>query len=507
MTARGAVALAFALAACTPAAAPTATAKAPAPPLVDEPRSGSAGPAVGSAAAFDRAGWLEDLDALVAAMSSHYANLDYSVRVRRLDLPRVLDRARTRLAAATTDDEAHRAFRKFVAAFGDAHVEIDWTPHAAAGAATAGTGESLCKRLGYAPHDTGGVDFAQVAPFVADGDADATDIPGGVVDLGAQRRLGVVRIAEFMEANHPALCELARIDLHLADDAACDDDCADRLERAVADRLTAALERRATALARAGVTAIAVDLTGNGGGTDWVEPAMRVMTPAHLQEVAIDVVRHPHWDQPLADNIRDLAAELARGDLPHGELAAAIAARRAALAEVRAPCDRSALWTTVTHDPACTQLARVTPVVGYASPGELAGRANAEAIFGASKFRYHEGTNRLPLAVIVDGGTASAAEDFAAELQDAHAAVIVGATTVGAGCGFTNGGIPTVLPHSGAWVHLPDCVRLRADGTNAVAGVTPDVVLPLLDRDSPYQRAVKVVAGLRDAWPRVAAGR
>jgi hypothetical protein len=36
-----------------------------------------------------------------------------------------------------------------------------------------------------------------------------------------------------------------------------------------------------------------------------------------------------------------------------------------------------------------------------------------------------------------------------------------------------------------------------------VAGVTPDVVLPLLDRDSPYQRAGKVVRGLSGAWGKV----
>jgi hypothetical protein len=50
---------------------------------------------------------------------------------------------------------------------------------------------------------------------------------------------------------------------------------------------------------------------------------------------------------------------------------------------------------------------------------------------------------------------------------------------------------------------MPDCVRTRADGSNAVAGVTPDVVLPLLDRDSPYQRTRKVTEGLAAAWKRI----
>nr|HEX4317705.1 S41 family peptidase [Kofleriaceae bacterium] len=489
---RAAAVAALAVAACTPAA-------------VHAPREASC---AGSAhAAFDRDAYLQDLDALTADMSSHYANLDYAVRVRRLDLPAVLARARARLRAATTDDQAHRAFKQFLNAFGDAHLDIEWSPRAEPASAP-GTG-SLCARLGYAPPEqTGvsrpGVEFARVVSYTPASDADAADIPGGVVELGVGHRLGVVRIGVFMETAHPALCELARADLHLADDAACDDDCSDRVEIAVADRLTAAVERRVAALAAAGVGAIAVDLTGNGGGTNWVQPVLRTLTAAHLPALAFDVVRHPHWVKPLGDEIAALEQEsAAHGDLPHGELAAAIAAHEAVLAEVRAPCDRGALWTTVDAAPACTQLARVPPVLAYAAPGELAARGNRAALFPPSLYRYREGVNRLPLAVLVDGGTASAAEDFAAQLQDAHAALIVGSTTAGAGCGFTNGGIATVLPRSRASVKLPDCVRLRADGSNAVAGVTPDVALPLLDRDSPFERATKLVAGLRDAWPRI----
>ena len=143
----------------------------------------------------------------------------------------------------------------------------------------------------------------------------------------------------------------------------------------------------------------------------------------------------------------------------------------------------------------------VAPIITYAAPGEFAGRP--DVLYDASRYAYHEGANKLPLVVLVDGGTASAAEDFAETLQDQHAAIIAGSPTMGAGCGFTNGGIPTVLPRSGARVKLPDCARFRADGSNAVAGVAPDLVLPLLDRDSPWQRAAKITAGLDAAWRRL----
>jgi hypothetical protein len=34
---------------------------------------------------------------------------------------------------------------------------------------------------------------------------------------------------------------------------------------------------------------------------------------------------------------------------------------------------------------------------------------------------------------------------------------------------------PIVLPHSGLRVHIPDCVRLRADGSDEISGIAPDL--------------------------------
>jgi hypothetical protein len=456
----------------------------------------------GSAPGFDPAPWLDDLDALTRAMSSHYANLDFQVHERRLDLAKVKRRARDRIRAAASDDDARRALRRFLNAFGDGHLDIDWTPASASADDAKRTGR-LCARLGYEDHDRGGIDFTLAGGFTPTVDDDARDVPGGVLHL-AHGEIGVARIDLFMETVHPALCEAARARLGLADDAACDEKCADGLQIAVGNLLTAALERRLASLARAGVDAIAIDLTGNGGGSDWVDAATRVVTPARLESRPAGVVRHEHWAKELGDRIHDLEADLAsNGDVEHGAIAAALVKMRAELAEVRTPCDQSGLWEEGGAKPTCSQLVVIAPVVAYAKPGALAGRANVDLLFGPARYDYHEGANRLPLVVLVDGGTASAAEHFAEMLQDHKAAVIVGAQTVGAGCGYTNGGIPETLPHSHARVKMPDCARLRADGSNAVAGVTPDVVLPLLDRDSPYQRADKVVRGLSAEWGKI----
>jgi C-terminal processing protease CtpA/Prc len=80
------------------------------------------------------------------------------------------------------------------------------------------------------------------------------------------------------------------------------------------------------------------------------------------------------------------------------------------------------------------------------------------------------------LAVFVDRHSVSAAELFAGYLQDADAAVVIGEQTRGAGCGFIGyQRSPIILPSSGLQVVAPDCIILRSDGRNSVAGVRPDV--------------------------------
>ncbi len=107
------------------------------------------------------------------------------------------------------------------------------------------------------------------------------------------------------------------------------------------------------------------------------------------------------------------------------------------------------------------------------------------------------GVNRLPLVLLVNEETHSAAEEFAAMLQDNRKSRVVGSVTAGAACGtFTTRGTAFTLPHSGAQVHVPDCVRLRADGSNERRGIVPDVMVPWAPSDSPWQRTLKAVQTL-----------
>jgi hypothetical protein len=93
------------------------------------------------------------------------------------------------------------------------------------------------------------------------------------------------------------------------------------------------------------------------------------------------------------------------------------------------------------------------------------------------------GLGDTPLYVLMNRNTASAAEFFAAVLSDNGAATLVGERTIGAGCGYVDGGNGLTLKHSGVKVRMPNCARYRADGSNEVEGIVPDVELPWTGED------------------------
>jgi C-terminal processing protease CtpA/Prc len=109
------------------------------------------------------------------------------------------------------------------------------------------------------------------------------------------------------------------------------------------------------------------------------------------------------------------------------------------------------------------------------------------------------------VVVLTDQDTASAAEQFAAILQDNRAALVLGARTAGAGCGHTWGGTPTRLTNSGATLRLPDCARFRADGSNEVRGILPDAAIPWRANDGRALRARMLQAALPEALARARA--
>lgn len=450
--------------------------------------------------------WLEDFAQLKREMSAHYANLEWAVEIRGLNLKQLSEQTESRLLQASGETEAKKIIESFLDAFGDGHLSVQWAQNkvnnsSPADKAQPGSQTPLCRRLGYqSQNQASRIAFTRLNDFREINTEDSKYFSIGVLPVAAGRDVGVIRIAIFSEYAFPDLCEQAATEMRLTNDSPCDEECEDRVERRAANLLTAALARQVEVLKRSKISVLLVDITGNGGGTNWTEPAARTLSAKPLRSPRQQFIRHEHWTNQLKKRLEIIEADARQSVSPNRELLLqGENVLRKAIAESQKICDRAVVWEN--RKPDCSLVADTPPlypqsVFPYAKPGSLPDKPSSRFLFYPSRYTYREGVYSGKLMILADQGTWSSAEYFAAMLRDNDAATIIGEPTGGAGCGYTNGGIQTYLKNSRARVKIPDCVRLRADGTNEVSGITPDVLIPWRPNDSRYQRVKRVLDAL-----------
>ena len=233
-------------------------------------------------APVDREEWLQEFAALRRHMARHYANLDWMVSHRKLDLEALTRTTEARLQGAVVRFQAEGALADFLAAFSDPHLQLDELP---AGRESSGdrTSQAIsnCTDLGYRNRR---YDFE--FPFSqAEGWRPFSDapFPAGVIES-----VGVLRIAHFGEDGYRRVCEQVGV----AADA-----------RATQLRVRAALQSELTQVLESfvsrGVGTVLVDLTGNGGGTEWVVDAASLFTDGTLVRAVVSMREPPCDREPI----------------------------------------------------------------------------------------------------------------------------------------------------------------------------------------------------------------
>ena len=448
--------------------------------------------------AFDPKPWLQDLDQIHDALGAKYANLEWAVFEREADLPKLFAETRARIEHATDEAEARAAFDRFARRLGDEHVGFTRAKPPSPAS------PDRCKALGYDARSRAEPLAAKITGYQPLATPGADTFPAGLIG----QHIGVLQIGVFMPQGYPALCGAALRALAIPADGPCDGACNDRVDDWVADRQTRDVMEQIRALRKAGATTLLVDIAGNGGGTEWAEAVARMLTPMRLKSEEMDFMRGEHWARHFAEDVKSLRqfAEGATG--PDRALLLRLADEAEAKhAEALKPCDAAPLWTG--EHPPCRWLGKGfygSGLLASADPAALRGKPWAKDVFSPMQYPYEEGIWRGPLIVLVDRNVGSAATEFTAVLQDNRAAIVIGEPT-GGGCGRTDGGTPTLLVNSKARFNVPDCARLRADGSNEVMGIRPDMQVGFGERDGPHQRAARVLALLPEAVRRAAALR
>jgi hypothetical protein len=463
---------------------------------------------------FDRDEWIADYEQLRAHVAVHYANLTWVVDSRGLD-PVALDReTMQRLRDADTDREARAAIVAFVEAFDDGHFRVHriklskrleawWAGLSSDDAAVAAAFDAnvpaadVCTRLGF-HEDRGGLEFGLAdAPGFTTLSAAERTFAAGTLELDG-RRFGMVRIPIFDQMRYRSACIRAWDTFRERIDSVCTDDCVDEFVHVhVPNLLLADLSATVHELAEAGIEALVVDITGNGGGTDWVDPAARIMSSRPLACPRLVFIRHPHWSGRLVRVLNEVEDDL-REDHPPEDRALLEQARtrlQNLIEQAGEPCDLDSIWTDPAR-PSCTNLVEreyyACGVFAHVAPGGLASAKTRGDLFKSLYYSYDVGRYDGPLLVLIDGNTGSAAEHFAAMLADNEAAALLGQRTAGSGCGYTGGGVPARLFHSELRVDMSDCQRRRKNGDNELTGVEPDVPIDWSPADDDVQRRRKL---------------
>lgn len=396
--------------------------------------------------------WKQDLATLRTALARDYANFGHAVAVQRLDLATLAARAEAELQAAPDLKGRQAAAIRLVDAFRDPHLAA--FPAEPPGPASAPQPACTTPQSPTAPPSGSPLPGAEA-------------LDGHLRVTPAGRRVATLRIPTFLLAESPA-CPAA---LRAAgqDPAAPCPDC--NVEALVAAQLEKGLAAALAAAEAAGADALLVDVSNNPGGGDWAVRAARLLGAPEAARMAL--VRSPKVEAWAAKQARHFAAEGPPAD-------AAIA--RTLQSEAATRCDLTVAWRAPAGAPLpCPSLTAPLLRAGeFAAPRD----PSVQAL-----------PRRIPLFVRIDGETYSSAELFAAQLRDNDAARLIGERTPGAGCGQrTGGGNELLLPALGLTLTMPDCVRLRADGSNERAGIAPDV--PVAPGTSSTETEARLLAAL-----------
>jgi hypothetical protein len=232
-------------------------------------------------ATYDGEAWLADFGRLKQDMAQGYANLDWMVEHRGLDLVAMDRRTTAELENAHSRLRAFLALRRFVRGFEDPHfrlkpgerpVPAPMTAQAVAETSSISQQEPVDAPAGADCASAGYEEGDHVIRFPFAAMRGWTQLRDGDFPTGMVGDTGVLRIAQFGEDQYLAACQ-----------AVFKPGMGEReLQLAVRARQQALLAETIAELRKRGAKRLLVDVSGNGGGTEWVSEVIELMTDKAL---------------------------------------------------------------------------------------------------------------------------------------------------------------------------------------------------------------------------------
>jgi hypothetical protein len=266
------------------------------------------------------------------------------------------------------------------------------------------------------------------------------------------------------------------------------------------------LRERLLTLRNAGATAVVVDLGNNPGGHELGDWVPRLFTASPVRSARMGLVRDPasaaYYDEELGQLQATLKTPLSSSDRLAVDSAIAVyqSHRNEVVAGPASPMARvwteQRPWKPFGDEHHCSNLVFGNTFESgerdYLPQNAVTSLMAASATYSASIANPMVGAWQGPVYVVVDRKSFSGGELAAARFQDNAIGEIVGDVTGGAGSGFDYNSTYT-LPSGRMRFGIPNCVRLRKDGTNEADGLQPDLYVPLYLGETLAQHAERLL--------------
>lgn len=264
---------------------------------------------------FDRAAWKADFQRVKIGLAQGYANLDWQVEKRTFNLVRADQQISAMLDKANSDVEAVVVFYRLIDAFHDPHLQLLPGPPPESAALLPRqssiepiTAADTCNDAHYTDKKpTTSLPYARASQW--------REVSPGPFQAGLLGHVGVIRIPSFDEQHYLAACKaVAKPGMESRD-----------LQLATRAELNRQLTALIAALRANGMAKLVVDISGNGGGSEWSSEVASMLATGTLKRTA------PRLVGPVCD----------RSGLWEGKAACPIYAKPAETEELKG----TAAWT------------------------------------------------------------------------------------------------------------------------------------------------------------------
>lgn len=454
--------------------------------------------------------WLKDYEYLKEELTVGYANLHEAVKKENIDLVELNQVTITGLKNATSKSEAQSIIQSFLKKFNDGHLRA--FPIKAPSITDQEADNNVYKtdsidlaleKMGFEKNEVFySIRYDSISGYRS---LKLNDDPfdTGIV-VSSKGNIGVLKLHSFGHWPYwktaVKLWKLYREKI----DKSCDSDCQEEFIQEVESVLSKKLIERLEQLQKENISSVLLDVSDNGGGTSWYEEVARFFSNKNLIGSKMSFVKHKHWNSILKEHLKLIEQDISNLSIKK-ELKQKLKLFKALVQEkinqTQKNCSLEEVWKQQKFD--CTKLIEhsyATKLPFDIINDEQFNQLQTKQILNTSRFLpFRRNVYSGLLYIVQNKYSASATEGFTSLLQLNNEAVIIGKTSYGAGCGYSNGGINIELKNLGLIAKMPDCSRYRKDGKNEIYGIEPDIFINWKKNESEYLKGFKVIESIKNA--------